>query len=63
MLLYVLLKIHVASRPVAVLLIKHRPVFGGLRTGIGRFVKGFSKAPAAFQTSNDALQVAVESTI
>ena len=44
--------------PVAVRLIKHRRVPGrassGARTGIGRFVKRFSKVPGAFQTSYDA---------
>jgi len=44
--------------PVAVRLIKHRPVPGrassGARTGIGRFVKRFFKVPGACQTSYDA---------
>ena len=43
---YVLLQKHVFFSPVAVRLIKHRPVPGrassGTRTGIGRFVKRFS---------------------
>ena len=49
--LVVLLKIHVASRSLAVRLLKHRAVPGrassGARTGIGRIVRGFLKAPVA----------------
>jgi len=49
--------------PVAVRLIKHRPVLRasfGARTGIGRFVKRFLKVPGACQTSYDARPGTVE---
>jgi len=46
----ILLQIHVASQPVAVRLIKHRPVTGRASVDL---LKDFLQAPGAFQTSYD----------